>query len=137
MLDLVAGLIGGLLGGGWAERRELRRAEARRAALAAGEPVRVPCGIRDTGAGQTQWRHGDLLITADSMWWTPPGMTTRRIALGPEGLTVHGNRAVSVREGWDVNPSCRILAVRVGERSLELAIPEADLAAVGAVLPPT
>ncbi|GAB4051149.1 hypothetical protein [Catellatospora paridis] len=85
MFDLVAGLIGGLIGGSWAERSEVRRAEARRAALAAGEPVRVPCGIRDTGAGQTQWRHGDLLITADGAWWTPPGMNTRRIPLGPQG----------------------------------------------------
>lgn len=50
-------------------------------------------------------------------------MNTRRIALGPQGMTVHGNRPVAMDESWDVNPSCRILAVRIGERSLELAAP--------------
>ncbi|GAB4051148.1 hypothetical protein [Catellatospora paridis] len=50
---------------------------------------------------------------------------------------MHGNRPVAMGESWDVNPSCRILAVRIGERSLELAVPEADLAAVGDVLPLT
>lgn len=135
VFDLVAGLIGGLLGGSGAERRERRRVEARRIALAAGEQVRVPCAMRDIDAGQAQWRHGDLLMSPGGAWWTPPGMSTRRVALGPRGFTLGGSRPVAAGEGWDVNPSCLILAVRVDGRSLELAIPEADVALVSAVLP--
>ncbi|MFC7756703.1 hypothetical protein ACFQY4_46090 [Catellatospora bangladeshensis] len=104
MLDFIVGMIGGWLGASWSQRRELRRARARQAALLAGEPVRVPCAMRELGAGQTQWRHGDLLLTAGRAWWTPPGMSSRKVSLGPAGLTVTGDRPVTAQEGWGLNP---------------------------------
>ncbi|MEV4415074.1 hypothetical protein [Catellatospora sp. NPDC049609] len=135
MLDFIAGMIGGWLGASWSQRRELRRARARQAALLAGEPVRIPCAMRDLGAGQTQWRHGDLLLAAGRAWWTPPGMSSRKVTLGPAGLTVTGDRPVTAQEGWGLNPACRVLSVRLDGREMELAIPGHDLTTAAQVLP--
>ena len=133
MFDLLAGLLGGELGGWWMGRRERRLPEQRRAAFARGEEVRIPCAVRY--AGRTAWLHGELTLSATACYWTPPAMRTPRIDLDKARLEILGVRQVSGKESLEVNPSFAVMSCRIDGSELDLAMARSDLEMMGGPAP--
>lgn len=125
MFDVIAGLLGSLIGGSIGQRRERRKAANRMEEFDKGEKVQVPCALRYEG--DSTWRHGDLIVSRGDAHWSPPAMTVRAIHLDPSEVIVDSVRNVGIKESWGASPNCFVLSCSLGDRRFELAIPKEDL----------
>lgn len=132
--DLLAGVLGGLLGDELVERRRRKRRESRLVPGSQGFAAVIPCALRWAARGYPRWRHGSLRLERNATEWRRRFRSDAVVALDPKAMTGESTRDIKPRELGSLNTGCRILTYLVDGTRLELAVLADDLQLVARIL---
>jgi hypothetical protein len=114
--NFIAGVIGGLIGDRWRQRRA-KRLERKGGLLCA---FRV---LEGSQAGLTRhWRHGKALLSPGTIQFRPKAPWARKSSIPVRSASRRHQRQPRGRETWVVNPQTRVVEVTTGDATLEWAV---------------
>jgi hypothetical protein len=114
--DAIAGVIGGLIGDRWRQRRAKRLQKRRQVACC----FRVLDG--DQPGLTRHWRHGKARLSPGLVEFLPKAPWARRSNVPVRSASRLHQRQPRGREAWVVNPQARVVEVSTGRATLEWAV---------------